>query len=101
VVVLTDKPRKPIPWDAMAEAQASRPTAESLAPRIQEIADAVREYTGNVGRISDDRRELLEQAQEAGLIRINSASQVPWTDRGAELLAASAIQEHESLEVTS
>lgn len=88
VVVLTDKPRKPIPWDTMQAAQAERPTPESLAPQIGEIAAAVAEYTGSVGRTSDERQTLLNQAEEAGLLQINSASQIPWTERGAEILKA-------------
>jgi hypothetical protein len=37
VVILTDKPRKPIPWQAIADARAECPTVETMRPRLAEL----------------------------------------------------------------
>lgn len=88
VIVLTDKPQKPIPWDTMAEIQDARPTAEKLAPRIGEIAAAVAIYSGHVEGCNAEQRQLIRDAEEAGLLSCISTSQVPWTDRGSAMLRA-------------
>jgi hypothetical protein len=79
VIVLTDKPKKPIPFDAVASARAAQPTVESMAPRLPEIAEELtKDWLGT------RNRSLLNDAAYVGWVSIRSLSQIYWTDAGAE-----------------
>lgn len=82
VVVLTDKPRKPIPWDAIEAAKAEMPTAESLYPLLHEIALAFDWRNRN-----DATRDLLAKAHYVGWVYVSSSTQAEWTEAGAAMRA--------------
>ena len=79
VIVLTDKPQKPIPWDDVAEAAAKQPTTESMTPRLDEIAAALASHWCST---TDEQKALLEDAQYVDLVSIASESQRSWTESG-------------------
>ena len=84
VVILTDKPQKPLPWSKIEDARNSQPTENDLFPRLGEIA----EIFATCGLIPSKgpKADLLHDAEYCGLINVLSASQWNWTERGAELL---------------
>jgi hypothetical protein len=77
VVVLVDKPQKPLPWEAVEAARASHPTPDTLRPRLAEIAEELRNPW-----LSDKNRELLEAAAYIGWITLSSVTQMSWTEKG-------------------
>lgn len=84
VVILTDKPQTPIPWEAIETARASCPTVEQLAPRIEEIKNA--HYCMNK---TAEMTQLCENASYVGILT-DSRYDVPGlTELGKKLL-----QEH-------
>lgn len=84
VVVLTDKPQTPIPWDAVSKAKASQPTADKLFHRMGEIVKiACRDSWNN----SEEENRLLCDAVYAGLAWSSSATQRGLTESGQEAFA--------------
>lgn len=90
VVILTDKPQKPLPFDVAAEFKASCPTAESLADRIDDIAKLVNRGYGDV---PDDQKQLWDDAIVAGIIWKNAGRSFGFTDLGKEMYAAKCLAE--------
>jgi hypothetical protein len=81
VVILTDKPQKPLPWDAVEKAAALQPTTDSLFYRLGDIAQAMEKWDHD-----GDERQLLEDARYVGWVNISSATQKHWTEAGVEAL---------------
>lgn len=79
VVVITDKPQKPIPWDEVAAAAAKQPTRDQLLLRLDDIAAAMRADWCNP---TEEHKALLDDARYVGLVSIQSASQRSWTEVG-------------------
>ncbi len=85
VVILTDKPQKPLPAEMWTDPRPA--LRDELRPRIEEIAvmgcssDFDDQWT-------DEKKELFRRAQMAGLVRSSSMTQRELTGRGAEMLAA-------------
>jgi hypothetical protein len=79
VVILTDKPRKPLPFEVAAEFLADQPTGESLNARLGDIAAALKLYEWDR---SEEQKQLLGDAIYAGLIYILSMTQSGWTPTG-------------------
>lgn len=87
VVILTDKPQKSLPFEAVRIAREKQPTVDSLRPKLGEIAELV-----SPGYRSGFAPLLLD-AQYVGLVSLPSLSQVAWTDAGlAEWKAFRAAQ---------
>lgn len=87
VVIITDKPQKPLPWAKLEAARAKQPTVESLRPRFAELDAALRECW-----LPNERTEagkLIADARYAGLVFVQSMSQFGWTDKGREVFKAS------------
>ena len=81
VVVITDKPQKPIPWAAVEAARLKCPTVESMTPRIPEIQEAI---TNCHRTRSDETNALLADARYVGWFYRDSSCQFGWTEKGAE-----------------
>lgn len=84
VVVLADKPRQPIPWDAVDKAKAKQPTADSLFHRLDRIAELSRLDWHSRDKMSDDDKRLLSDAGYVGWWWCSSSSQYGLTDEGRE-----------------
>lgn len=83
VVVLTDKPQKPIPWEAVDEARAAQPSVESMLPKLEELAKAC---ALNWLPSSDEHSyQLLSDAEYIGWAYISSMSQFGWTEKGMQV----------------
>lgn len=82
VVILTDKPRKPLPasvwhdWKPAALAE--------ILPRVDELADLMRR--GCAGDWTKEDREFIDKAAALDLCRVNSYSQFGLTDSGKDAL---------------
>lgn len=83
VVVITDKPQKPLPFAKMETLRAQCPTVESMAPRLPEIQTEL-----GKSWLSDMDRALLDDAVYIGWVSIQSMSQVYFTDAGHAAMKA-------------
>ncbi len=83
VIVLTDKPRAAIPWQAVEEAKAKQPSAEKLFPRMAEI-DALTRLSWRVDESDREGWALWCDATYAGLVESRSMSQFGFTDFGRQ-----------------
>lgn len=85
VIILTDKPQKPIPWDRIAKARAKCPTVESMTPRLEEIAAAIRtDYRDR----TESQKLLLADAEYLGWYWCSSMCQYGFTEQGQAAYAA-------------
>jgi hypothetical protein len=82
VIIITDKPQKPIPWDAIAEAAEAAPSLAKLLPRLGELEQAM---IGNMR--GADKSQLIEDADYVGLVNAE-CSQAQWTEKGMKALNA-------------
>lgn len=80
VVVLSDKPQKPIDWAAMQDAIE---TITSKADLVDQILELYRLSNVQFGRSEDDDR-LLAEAEYHGLVQIGSTTQISLTAEGRE-----------------
>lgn len=81
VVVLTDKPQKPIPWDAVQAARADQPTTEGMFHRLGEIVDALNSNPF-MDHADDQSRRLIWDAEYVGWAWSSSSTQHGLTDEG-------------------
>lgn len=88
VVVITDKPQKKIPWEAVKAARAKEPTVESLRPRFDELNATLKGRGGWVPDSKTEEYKLMQDARYCGLWFISSMSQFGWTDKGAAIYKA-------------
>lgn len=85
VIVITDKPQKPIPFDLAEEIREEQPTENKLLPQIAEIDRICRqswlpsEGTPEIAMFND--------ARYLGWVFVDSASQFGLTDQGRKMLA--------------
>lgn len=82
VIVITDKPQKPIPWSDLEEAKSRAPSPESLFDRMGDIYRIANSHSlpGN-----GPERTLAYDAKYAGLMSIQSESQKNLTELGWKL----------------
>jgi len=85
VVVITDKPQKPIPWVAMEAEKSKHMTREQFAPLLPELVDGFTQFSD---RMSDRGKELFAEAAYLGLAYKDSLTQYGLNEQGAALLAA-------------
>lgn len=84
VIVITDKPQKPLPWDRLEKAQAKCPTVEGIKPRLGELQAALRaNWTTDW---TPEESQLVSDAEYLGLVSVASASQKSFTEKGLALL---------------
>lgn len=87
VIVLTDKPRKPIPWDAVEAAAAEQPTPEKMLPHLEELSKVcAMNWLPDRGT---PEYQLLQDGVYLGWAYISSMSQFGWTEKGAAMLRQS------------
>jgi len=86
VVLITDKPQKKIPWDAVKAARAKEPTVDILRSRFDELNTLLR------GKWMPDSKtaehKLIQDARYCGLVFVSSMSQFGWSDKGAAIYKA-------------
>lgn len=82
VIVLTDKPQKPIPWNAVAEARAEQPTEADLFPRLEELKTALGKSWDQLW--TEKEKKLIEDARYIGWAWSSSQTQKGMTEAGAE-----------------
>ena len=83
VVVLTDKPQKAIPWDAVEAAREEQPTVENMTPRIAEVYKAV--SAAWLPGADTAERKLIDDAFYLGWVYISSQSQFGLTPEGLKV----------------
>ncbi len=81
VVILTDKPQKPLPWSVVEAAKLLQPTADGMFHRVEEVVTAL--GTESYNRTEEQKR-LLDDAAYVGWITSSSESQKNLTDAGGE-----------------
>jgi len=86
VIVITDKPQKPLPWDRIAEIEAAHPSIEDLIPRLDELRDIISKDW--LEKRTEAEKELFNAALYRGLVFQSSMSQYGFTDKGQELYQA-------------
>lgn len=84
VIVLTDKPQKPVPWELVEEIADEQPSEAKLLPRMPELAKIC--ALNWLPESSTPERTLLEDAAYVGWTYISSMSQFGWTPAGYEVL---------------
>lgn len=81
VVVITDKPQKPLPWIACEAKRAEMPTIESVRPHLQEIGAAMSRGYGH----DAETQRLIADAAYVGLVHASSITQAHWSEVGAAM----------------
>lgn len=84
VIVLTDKPQKPIPWEAVAAARRKCPTADTIRPALARLAEIMRQ---DGWKDSEEDKAILADAEYVGWVIVASMSQRSWTAAGLAELA--------------
>jgi hypothetical protein len=83
VIILTDKPQKPIPWGDVEEARAKQPSEESVFATLGELVGILQSYER---RNSPEGQRLLTDANYVGWAYSASMSQQGLTEAGIEAL---------------
>lgn len=81
VIILTDKPQKPIPWLELSIVRAEQPTAAKLTPRIREIYGALSANWLPEG----EALQLIRDAEYLGWAFVSSMTQFGMTQKGIEV----------------
>ena len=82
VIVLTDAPQKPIPWDAVEAAREKQPSEDKLFYRLDDIqAAAALDW---LPEKDSDAIRLLDDAHYVGWVYISSMTQFGLTEKGVE-----------------
>jgi hypothetical protein len=82
VIVITDKPRTAVPWEALEKARLAAPSVEKLWARLPEISLEL-----GKSWLEDTNRQLLSDAECVGWVDIQSSSQFYFTEKGRKALA--------------
>ena len=80
VIILTDKPQKPLPWEAIERAKAKQPTADKLFHRLDRIAEL--SCLAWSHEIPEADSKLVADAEYVGWWYSSSMSQFGLTDEG-------------------
>ncbi len=80
VVVITDKPQKPLPWDTIEAIRDRMPKVADLLPQLDRIQKGMRQDF-----LDDDLQQIIADAEYVGWICISSMTQREWTKAGAEI----------------
>lgn len=86
VVIITDKPRKAIPWVAVGTARMMQPTEKSMLPKLGELAEAL--HTHNHFHITPEQKKLIADAVYVGWAWEDSTTQRGFTPKGLEVYKA-------------
>ncbi|WP_254512288.1 DUF3560 domain-containing protein [Anatilimnocola floriformis] len=85
VLVITDKPQKPLPWDLVDEIREEQPTFNKLLPQIEEIDRICR--LGWLPKEGTPEIALFNDARYLGWVYFDSMTQFGMTDAGRAALA--------------
>ena len=79
VIILTDKPQKPLPWDDAEDARAEQPTEESVFPTLGKLAAVLGTW-----HLMDqaENRALLDDAIYVGWAYSSSSTQQGFAEAG-------------------
>lgn len=80
VVILTDKPQKAIPWEAVAKAKAAQPSPEKMRGRLPELVALIISLGGYRPKTNAEQ-SLLMDAEYIGWIDTKH-SEPQWTEAG-------------------
>jgi hypothetical protein len=90
VIIITDKPQKPIPFDLIDEKRAECPTEESHGRSFAELFNRRADWGYEFNGLSADERAKAKQLRQdfgyLGWCRIECANQCDLTTKGAEVL---------------
>jgi hypothetical protein len=87
IIIISDKPQKPIPWKAIADARAKCPSVESIAPRLPQLRAAMAKNGWQDEARTESENLLIRDAVYVGYVD-DSCNQVTWTNAGHAALAA-------------
>lgn len=91
VVIITDKPQKAIPFDAIEKARAECPTEESHGRAFAELWNRRAEWGYSFGDLPEDEREAAKQLRRdcgyLGWAKITCSNQFDLTEEGRRVLA--------------
>jgi hypothetical protein len=88
VIILTDKPQKPIPWERADAAAAEQPQADDIRPHLPELAGCHAWGGGWRDKWTDEQKRIADGAIYLGWFYVSSLSQFGLTKRGHAELAA-------------
>jgi Domain of unknown function (DUF3560) len=96
IVILSDKPQKPIPFAEIEAARAAQPSPDSTRPRLLDI-----ERELGKAWLSDMDRSLINDAEYVGWVSVQSQSQIYWTATGRAALDSykAAPKNHEEMDL--
>lgn len=83
VIILTDKPQKPIPWEAVEKARAKQPTEDDVFPTLLELSQVLASYEK---RNTEEGRKLIADAAYVGWC-YGGHTQEGFTDEGRKAFA--------------
>ncbi len=85
VIIITDKPRKSIPWEAIEAAAAAAPSVEKLLPRMAELDQAMKDQSH-----SRQHAEIIKDAAYIGWVN-DECSHATWTEAGIAALRSQSV----------
>jgi hypothetical protein len=90
VVVITDKPQKPIPWELFDEIRAEMPTEESHAEAFVELWSKAKDWGYEFGNLPEDERKAAKQMRQdaayLGWATVGCANEFRLTEEGHAVL---------------
>jgi hypothetical protein len=90
VVVITDKPQKPIPWELFDEIRAEMPTEESHAEAFVELWTKAKDWGYEFGNLPEDERKAAKQMRQdaayLGWATVGCANEFRLTEEGRAVL---------------
>lgn len=85
VVIITDKPQKPIPWDEAEAIYEQQPSIESMTPRLPELVKALRSNGAWLPKKEQEEEwNIINDAIYIGWAYVSSMSQFGLTEKGQE-----------------
>lgn len=82
VIILTDKPQKPLPFEQAADVLDTMPSVETMLERMEDL----KRVCGLSWLPDGEDRQLLEDAAYVGWAYVSSMSQFGWTPAGYDAL---------------
>jgi hypothetical protein len=93
IIIISDKPQKAIPWQAIADARAKCPSVESVTARLAQLKIAIAKGWQDDAR-TESENLLISDAVYIGYAD-TGCNQPAWTDAGRE-----ALKEYEAAHAT-
>lgn len=87
VIILTDKPQKPIPWEAAEVVAEGQPSEEKMRSKLPELAAAL--ALNWLPESGMPESKLIDDGVYLGWCFVSSMSQFGWTEEGARIFKES------------